>query len=158
MNDRLPRLHAAWTSVLAADQSAIDPALVGRDLGPWFMVPAVVSVPIACVLALSLLWYFARLGRSDVPVLQRRVRRTGIVFALAALVPLVRALTFVHPHEDRVGWATAWSVALLALVLWFLLAIVDVILVLRGGLREYGELKREVFGGGKSASGDQSDA
>jgi hypothetical protein len=158
MSAWLPILRTTWTNVLAMNEGTIDPALAGRDLGPWHMIPAAVSVPIACVLAIALLWYFARLGRSDVPVLQRRVRRTGIVFALAALVPLVRALTFVHPHEDRVAWATAWSVALLALVLWFLLAIVDVILVLRGGIREYSELKREVFGGGKSAPGDGRNA
>jgi hypothetical protein len=158
MSAWLPILRTTWTNVLAMNEGTIDPALAGRDLGPWHMIPAVVSVPLAMVLALALLWYFARLGRNDVPVLQRRVRRTGIVFALAAVVPLVRALTFVHPHEDRVGWATAWSIALLALLFWFLLAIVDVIIVLRGGLREYGELKREVFGGGKSATGDRSDA
>ena len=158
MNAWLPILRTTWTNVLAMNEGTMDPALTGRDLGPWHMIPALVSVPIACVLAIALLWYFARLGRSDVPVLQRRVRRTGIVFALAALVPLVRALTFVHPHEDRVAWATAWSVALLALVLWFLLAIVDVILVLRGGIREYSELKREVFGGGTSAPGDGRNA
>ena len=158
MNAWLPILRTTWTNVLAMNEGTMDPALTGRDLGPWHMIPALVSVPIACVLAITLLWYFARLGKSDVPVLQRRVRRTGIVFALAALVPLVRALTFVHPHEDRVAWATAWSVALLALVLWFLLAIVDVILVLRGGIREYSELKREVFGGGTSAPGDGRNA
>jgi hypothetical protein len=158
MNAWLPILRTTWTNVLAMNEGTMDPALTGRDLGPWHMIPALVSVPIACVLAITLLWYFARLGRSDVPVLQRRVRRTGIVFALAALVPLVRALTFVHPHEDRVAWATAWSVVLLALVLWFLLAIVDVILVLRGGIREYSELKREVFGGGTSAPGDGRNA
>ncbi len=158
MNAWLPILRTTWTNVLAMNEGTMDPALAGRDLGPWHMIPAAVSVPIACVLAIALLWYFARLGRSDVPVLQRRVRRTGIVFALAALVPLVRALTFVHPHEDRVAWATAWSVVLLALVLWFLLAIVDVILVLRGGIREYSELKREVFGGGTSAPGDGRNA
>ena len=158
MNAWLPILRTTWTNVLAMNEGTMDPALTGRDLGPWHMIPALVSVPIACVLAITLLWYFARLGKSDVPVLQRRVRRTGIVFALAALVPLVRALTFVHPHEDRVAWATAWSVALLAHVLWFLLAIVDVILVLRGGIREYSELKREVFGGGTSAPGDGRNA
>ncbi len=158
MSAWLPILRTAWTNVLAMNEGTMDPALAGRDLGPWHMIPALVSVPIACVLAITLLWYFARLGQSDVPVLQRRVRRTGIVFALAALVPLVRALTFVHPHEDRVAWATAWSVALLALVLWFLLAIIDVILVLRGGIREYSELKREVFGGSTSAPGDGRNA
>ena len=152
------QVQAVCTTVLASEEGAIDPALAGRDLGPWHMVPAALSVPLACALALALLWYFMRLGRNDVPVAQRRVRRVGIVFAVAGLVPLVRALTFVHPHEDRVGWAAAWSVALLALVGWFLLAIVDVILVVRGGMHEYGALKREVFGGGKSAKDDGSNA
>lgn len=158
MMPSLGQFHFVCTMVLASEEGTIDPALAGRDLGPWHMVPSALSVPLACVLALALLWYFARLGRIDVPKAQRRVRRIGIVFALAGLVPLVRALTFVHPHEDRVGWAAAWSVALLALVGWFLLAIVDVILVVRGGMHEYGALKREVFGGGKSTKDDDSNA
>ncbi|MFM7261983.1 MAG: hypothetical protein ACKO3W_15445 [bacterium] len=126
--------------------ASIDPALEGKELGPWMMVPAVVSVPLAATLAAVLIWYFVRLGRGDVAPLLRRIRRLGIAFALASLVPFVRALTFVHPHEDRAGWATAWAVAFLALLGWFLLAVVDVVIVLRGGARDYRELRREVFG------------
>ena len=130
----------------ASTLSAVDPALAGRELGPWTMIPAVISVPVALLLAACLIWYFVRLGRGDVAPILRRVRRVGIVFALASIVPIVRALTFVHPHEDRAGWATAWAVAFLALLGWFLLALVDVAIVLRGGARDYRELRREVFG------------
>lgn len=126
--------------------ASVDPALEGRELGPWMMIPAVVSVPVALILAAILVWYFVRLGRGDVPAALRRVRRIGIGFALASILPLIRALTFVHPHEDRAGWAAAWAVASLALLAWFSLAVIDVVLVVRGGAREYRELRREVFG------------
>ena len=159
-----------------------DPALQGRDLGPWFMLPAWFSVPCAIVLAGVLCWYFVRLGVSStgsantgsastgsastgnpdsggagVSRALRWVRRLGILCALAAIGPLLRAVTFVHPHEQRVEWATAWSLAILALFACFLLAIVDVILVLRGGLREYSDLRREVFGGGRRSREDAQD-
>ena len=124
----------------------VDPALAGRDLGPWTMVPAAVSVPAAIALAALLAWYFVRLGRAEVPRGRRRLRRASIVCALAALVPLVRALTFVHPHEDRVGWAVSWSIVLFALTGWALLAVIDFVLVARSGLREYDALRRETFG------------
>lgn len=124
----------------------VDPALAGRDLGPWTMVPAAVSVPAAIALAVLLAWYFVRLGRAEVPRGRRRLRRASIVCALVALVPLVRALTFVHPHEDRVGWAVSWSIVLFALTGWALLAVIDFVLVARSGLREYDALRRETFG------------
>lgn len=124
----------------------VDPALAGRDLGPWTMVPASVSVPAAIALAALLAWYFVRLGRAGVPRGRRRLRRASIACAMVALFPLVRALTFVHPHEDRVGWAVAWSIVLFALTGWAFLAVVDFVLVARSGLREYDALRRETFG------------
>lgn len=133
--------------------TTIDPALVGRDLGEWTMVPAWISIPVALAVAGALVWYFARLGRPDVPRSRRWVRRASVVCALAGLPALVRALTFVHPHEDRAGWALAWSMALLALVAWATLAVVDLVLTARGGWHEYRALRREVFGGGKRADG-----
>jgi len=136
-------MHDGFTASMLA---LVDPALAGRELGPWTMISAVISVPVALILAAALIWYFVRLGRGDIAPILRRVRRVGIVFALVSIVPLVCALTFVHPHEDRAGWATAWAVAFLALLGWFLLALVDVAIVLRGGARDYRELRREVFG------------
>lgn len=134
-------------SLTMALVAEVDPALRGRELGSWFVLPAWFSVPFAILLAGVLCWYFVRLGHPHVPRAIRWVRRIGIVCALAAIGPLLRAVTFVHPHEERVEWATAWSLAILALFAWFMLAILDVILVLRGGLREYSDLRREVFGG-----------
>ncbi len=127
--------------------AAIDPALEGRALGPWMMISAWITLPVAIAVAGVLVWYFARLGRADVPRGRRWLRRSSIVCALAALGPLVRALTFVHPHEDRVGFAVAWSMVLLALVACLVLAVIDVILVTRSGVRDYRELRRETMGG-----------
>ncbi|MFZ9881969.1 MAG: hypothetical protein ACO3QC_11265, partial [Phycisphaerales bacterium] len=78
------------------DSPRIDPALVGRELGEWTMVPAWVTVPLAVAAVAALLWYFVRLGRAEVPVARRRMRRVSIAVLLAATVPLVRALSFVH--------------------------------------------------------------
>jgi hypothetical protein len=130
---------------------AIDPALAGRELGPWFMVPWWVSVPIALAAGALLVWYFVRLGKSDVPWGRRWLRRASVALAIAGLIPLVRGLTFVHPHEDRVGFAVAWSSVLFVMLACLVLALVDVILVARGGLREYRMLRRDTFGGRRSA-------
>lgn len=139
----------------AADEPAsIDPALVGRELGPWFMVPWWVSVPIAAVLAGVLVWYFVRLGRAEVPRGRRWLRRASVVVALLGLAPLVRAMSFVHPHEDRVGFAVAWSSVLFVLLACLVLALVDVVLVTRSGVREFRALRRDTFGGRRGGSGD----
>lgn len=135
------------------DSPRIDPALVGRELGEWTMVPAWVTVPLAVAAVAALLWYFVRLGRAEVPAARRRMRRVSIAVLLAATVPLVRALSFVHPHEDRAGWAFAWSIVLLATVACAVLALVDFALTARSGLREYRELRRETLGGKKRADG-----
>lgn len=131
----------------------IDPALAGRELGEWYMVPAWATVPLAIAAALALAWYFARLGRADVPRARRWMRRSSAVLLAASLVPLVRALSFVHPHEDREGWAVAWSLVLMAVVVCALLAVVDFIATARSGVREYRELRRETLGGRKRADG-----
>lgn len=140
--------------VLEVDSALVDPALVGRDLGVWHMVPWWVTMPVAIAVGVALVWYFIRLGASDVPRGRRWLRRISVVFAVAALVPLVRGLTFVHPHEDRVGFAVAWSMVLLTLVVCLILALVDVIVTMRGGVREYRELRRETLGGRRGERGD----
>jgi hypothetical protein len=132
----------------------VDPALAGRELGPWFMVPWWVSVPAAVAVGALLVWYFVRLGRADVPRGRRLVRRSSVVLALLAIIPLVRALTFAHPHEDRVAFAVAWSSVLLVIVLCFVLAIVDVILVAHGGVRELRAMRRAAFGGRREGAQD----
>ena len=75
--------------------------------------------------------------------------RVGVL-ALAGLAPLVRALTFAHPHEDRVAFAVAWSSVLFVLVACLLLAVIDVLLVTHGGVREFRSLRRETLGGKRS--------
>jgi len=130
-----------------------------RDLGPWFMVPPWASIAAAAVAAALLLWYFARLGRAEVPRGRRWLRRTSVVLLFLGLAPLVRALSFVHPHEDRVGFAVAWSSVLFVVLAALVLAFVDVALVARGGLREYRAIRRDTFGGkGRAARGDAPDA
>ena len=137
---------------------ALDPALIGRELGPWLMVPWWVSVPLAAIIAGGLVWYFVRLGRADVPIGRRWLRRISVVLALACLAPLVRGLTFVHPHEDRVGFAVAWSIVLLILVACLVLATVDAFLVVRGGMREFRAMRRDTMGGRAGRAGTQANS
>jgi len=120
----------------------------GRELGPWFMVPPWASISVAAVALALLVWYFIRLGRAEVPAGRRRLRRASVVLLALGLAPFVRALSFVHPHEDRVGFAVAWSSVLFVVIAALVLAVVDVVLVTHGGLREYREIRRDTFGGG----------
>lgn len=125
----------------------------GRELGPWFMVPPWASISVAAVALALLAWYFVRLGRSEVPAGRRRLRRASVVLLTLGLAPLVRALSFVHPHEDRIGFAVAWSSVLFVVIAALVLAVVDVVLVTRGGLREYREIRRDTFGGKRGGDG-----
>jgi hypothetical protein len=77
-----------------------------------------------------------------------------VVLAIAGLIPLVRALTFVHPHEDRVGFAVAWSSVLFVLLGCVVLALIDVILVAHSGVREFRSLRRETLGGKRKGAAD----
>ena len=131
---------------LAAAQGSIDPALVGRELGEWYMVPAWITVPIACIVGVALVWYFVRLGRADVPRERRWIRRISLVLVGAALLPLVRGLTFAHPHEDRAAFAVAWASVLLLVLASLVLALVDVLLTARRGMSEFRALRRQSFG------------
>lgn len=132
---------------VAQQPETIDPALAGRELGTWLMISPWLSVPLAIAAGAALVWYFVRLGRPEVPRSRRWIRRASIACAIGGLPPLVRALSFVHPHEDRVGWAVAWSMVLFALVAWATLAVVDFMLTMRGGWVEYRALRRETLGG-----------
>ncbi len=125
---------------------AIDADLVGLTLGPWTMIAWWISVPCALAVAAVLAWYFRRLASANVPQKCRVLRRVGVCCAGAALVPLVIALTVAHPHEHRVAWAFAWTLALLSLFAWFVLAVVDAIIVARGGVHEYRALRRDSSG------------
>jgi hypothetical protein len=75
--------------------AAIDPALEGRELGPWTMISAWITLPVAIAVAGALVWYFVRLGRPDVPRGRRWLRRSSIVCALAAL-GLIHAYAIEH--------------------------------------------------------------
>lgn len=135
------------TAVDSAVDSAVDPALEGRELGPWFMVPWWISLPAAGVIGAIAVWYFLRLGRAEVPRERRWIRRISLVLVIASLFPLVRALTFAHPHEDRSAFAVAWASVLMLVLASLVLAVVDVILTARRGLYEFRELRRETLGG-----------
>lgn len=135
---------------------AIDPALAGRELGPWHMVPWWASGPVAVACLAALGWYFRRLGRAEVPRERRLVRRFSILFAAVTVLALVVGLTVIHPHENRRGFALAWLAVSIASMACLLLAVLDVFLTTRRGIVEFRALHREAFGG-RGARKDASD-
>jgi len=128
--------------------AAIDPALEGRELGPWYMVPWWASAPVAIACLVLLAWYFRRLGGADVPRERRVVRRFSILFAAVTVMALVVGLTVIHPHENRRGFALAWLAVALASTACLVLALLDVLLTTRRGVAEFRALRRETLGGG----------
>jgi len=127
--------------------AAIDPALQGRELGPWHMVPWWASAPVAIASLAVLAWYFRRLGGAEVPRERRTVRRLSILFAAVAIVALVVGLTVIHPHENRRGFALAWLAVALASSSCLVLALLDILLTARRGVAEFRALRRETLGG-----------
>jgi hypothetical protein len=96
-------------------------------------------------------------ARASLPAAPPPDRRGAVrhQIALAGLAPLVRALTFAHPHEDRLAFAVAWSTVLFVIVACLFLAVIDVIIVTRGGMREYRALRRETLGGRRSGEHEE---
>lgn len=85
------------------------------------------TIPVAVVIALPLVWYWRRLGREDVPSLRRVIRRCSIALMLAALLGLVSGLSLLDPHTHQQGWVIAWTAVAFLMMLIIAAALVDAI-------------------------------
>jgi hypothetical protein len=83
------------------------------------------TVPEALLLAAAVLWYWWRLGRRDVPVSRRRIRRASLSLVLVTIPVFVGALSFVDPQQRASTYIVLWSVGMLCVLLIMVTAVVD---------------------------------
>ena len=92
--------------------------------------PAVTILP-AIGLAVWIMWYWKRLDDPKVDAKRRRIRRASILVMFVALIPFVRALSFVDHQTDPSGYVTSWLLVAFALGLIVLTAILDTLNTVR---------------------------
>lgn len=91
------------------------------------LVPPVWSVLTALPVAALIIWYFLRLGRDDVPVSRRRVRRVSLIAVLATLPMLVRVFSFVDPEQQPTAFIIWWSLIFVMILLIVATALLDMV-------------------------------
>ena len=84
-------------------------------------MPPFLSIGIGIVLVASCVWYWHRLGAIEVLPSTRGLRRSSLVFAVLAVVALIRAASFIDYESHPAKYIEAWlsSVALVFLVVLF---------------------------------------
>lgn len=90
-----------------------------------------VSIPPAALALVWIAWYWVRLGRADVPVSRRKIRRTSLVLMAISLPIFVRALSFLDPKTDPVDFMRTWLLALLMIIIVLASAGIDALNNLR---------------------------
>lgn len=99
--------------------------LAATHMAPWL------AVSLSGILVAAMAWYWPRLGRGDIPVQRRRVRRISLMFSLAGLMAATLGFGIIDPDARRVPYALAWLAAGVAILVVILLAIVDAFLSMR---------------------------
>lgn len=89
------------------------------------------SVPAAALIAGWIVWYWRRLGRPDVPVSRRRIRRASMFLMVISLPMFVRALSVLDPKVDPRQYVATWMLAMAVVGLVILTAALDAINNLR---------------------------
>ena len=90
-------------------------------------LPWVLTVPIAAVLAICVLWYWSTLEKPSVPPSRRRIRRASMIVMLVSLPVLVQALSFSNHQSNPNQFVVTWSMVLFLLLLVMITAIVDAV-------------------------------
>lgn len=94
------------------------------------------TVPVAALLLLWLLWYWRRLGEPGVPASRRRIRRISTGLMLSGLPLLLAAMSVLDAQVRPGAWAACWVAVIAILSLVVAAAAVDVWNTLRLGRRE----------------------
>lgn len=90
-----------------------------------------VTIPPALALLAVLIWYWLRLGRADVPMSRRKIRRASVTLAVLAVPTLVAGFSFVDGDVEPRRYLVVWATAVLLLMLIVVTAVLDVINNLR---------------------------
>ena len=94
-------------------------------------LPPTVTLPVALGFALWVMWYWKRLDDPKVDAKRRRIRRASIMAMFVALIPFVRALSFVDHQSDPTGYVISWLLVTFAIGLVVVTAILDTLNTVR---------------------------
>jgi len=84
------------------------------------------SLPIACVLAAVLVWYWIQLSDKDVPRSRRLIRRTSLIMSFAALATATVGVSFVDSKTQQTAYVMTWAIVILFILLIMIIAVVDI--------------------------------
>lgn len=90
-----------------------------------------VTIPAAIGLAAWIMWYWKRLDDPTVDAKRRRIRHASIAVMFVALIPFVRALSFVDHQTDPSGYVISWLLVSFAIGLVVVTAILDTLNTVR---------------------------
>ena len=91
------------------------------------ILPAI-SIPVAFVIAMLIVWYSWRLGADHVPPSRRKIRRMTLLLMLITLPILVRALSYLDPSIEPTQYVISWLIILAAMMFLVIFAAIDIFL------------------------------
>jgi ABC-type nickel/cobalt efflux system permease component RcnA len=98
---------------------------------PW------ITIPIAAVVVVGLVYYWLRLGHAAVPPTRRLIRRWSVAIMIVTCADLVVALSFADHATRPEFYVAVWSGVLVLLFIIVLIAFVDLMNSLRLQRREF---------------------
>ena len=84
-----------------------------------------ITLPLAGLLAMALMWYWRRLSRSSIPPSRRRIRRFTTVLMGICLPVFVLGLSVHDPEVNQQGYLLTWTLAIVLVILILLAAAID---------------------------------
>jgi Ca2+/Na+ antiporter len=94
------------------------------------------SIPIAVVIAIIIVWYGWRLGSDHVPSSRRKIRRMTLLLMLVTLPILVRALSYLDPSIEPTQYVVSWLIILVAMVFLVMFAAIDIFVTAHAHARQ----------------------
>ena len=101
------------------------------------------GVPLACVLLAVSAWYWSRLGDPSIPRSRRVLRRASLSAAVAGVPAVAAGFSIIDPDVRPVAYATAWAIALVAILAAVGLAAADALASVAEFRRERRSLREE---------------
>ena len=95
-----------------------------------------ISIPVAIVLAVLIVWYSWRLGSDHVPPSRRKIRRMTLLLMLVTLPILVRALSYLDPSIEPTQYVVSWLIILVAMMILVIFAAIDIFLTANAHARQ----------------------
>lgn len=94
-------------------------------------LPWALTITIAGVVAIAILWYWVALDKPNVPASRRRIRRTSMVVMLVSLPVFVQSLSFINHQANPSQFVTTWTMLIVLLLLLIFTAIIDAVTTMK---------------------------